>query len=160
MNPATLTTCSWTHDAGIVELVLHRLPCNEIGSATLDDLEQFARFVESGADGRFEASLERMDAEADQSKDLGLTLLPSEYWRRQMAASFQDDRTGIENVDRIGVETLMWGADFPHPDGTWPDSLEFIDKLFAGVPETTRRKILYENAARLYDFPLHSDARD
>jgi len=103
-------------------------------------------------------ALERMDAEADQFKDLGLTLLPSEYWRRQMAASFQDDRTGIENVERIGVETLMWGADFPHPDGTWPDSLEFIDKLFAGVPDTTRRKILYENAARLYDFPLDPDA--
>ena len=70
-----------------------------------------------------------------------------------MAASFQDDRTGIDNIEKIGAETLMWGADFPHPDGTWPDSLEFIDRLFDGVSKDTRRKILFENAARLYDFP-------
>ncbi len=105
-------------------------------------------------------ALERMDAEADQFKDLGLKLKPSEYWRRQMAASFQDDQFGIDHAETIGVETLMWGADFPHPDGTWPDSKEFIDRLFAGVSEATRRKILFENAARLYDFPaLESDAR-
>ena len=76
-----------------------------------------------------------------------------------MAASFQDDQFGIDQAEAIGVETLMWGADFPHPDGTWPDSKEFIDRLFTGVPETTRRKILYENAARIYDFPaLESNA--
>jgi predicted TIM-barrel fold metal-dependent hydrolase len=72
-------------------------------------------------------ALERMDAEADQFKDLGLQLKPSEYWRRQMAASFQDDQFGVDSAEAIGVETLMWGADFPHPDGTWPDSGEFID---------------------------------
>ena len=54
----------------------------------------------------------------------------------------------------IGVETLMWGADFPHPDGTWPDSMALIDDLFTEVPAATRRKVLYENAARLYDFPI------
>ena len=99
-------------------------------------------------------ALERMDAEAEQFADLGLNLLPSEYWRRQMSASFQDDRTGIDNIEKIGEETLLWGADFPHPDGTWPDSQMFIEKIFSGVPAATRRKVLYENAARLYDFPI------
>src|SRR5208337_1684119 len=33
---------SWKQNNGAVELALHREPCNEIGSATLDDLEQFA----------------------------------------------------------------------------------------------------------------------
>jgi predicted TIM-barrel fold metal-dependent hydrolase len=98
-------------------------------------------------------ALERMDAEAEQFADLGLKLKPSEYWRRQMFASFQDDKTGIDAVEKIGEETLMWGADFPHPDGTWPDSQELISELFDEVPEATRRKILHDNAARLYDFP-------
>ena len=98
-------------------------------------------------------ALERMDAEFEQFRDLGLKIKPSEYWRRQMVASFQDDETGLANIERIGVETIMWGADFPHPDGTWPDSQELIERLFAGIPEATARKVLYENAVRLYNFP-------
>jgi len=35
------STLSWTLEEGILELVLHRAPCNEIGLATLDDLERF-----------------------------------------------------------------------------------------------------------------------
>jgi predicted TIM-barrel fold metal-dependent hydrolase len=98
-------------------------------------------------------ALERMDSEAEQFRDLGLRMKPSDYWRRQMAATFQDDQAGIDNIETIGEDTLMWGADFPHPDGTWPDSRELIEKQFAGLSEHTRRKILYENAARLYGFP-------
>jgi len=41
----------------------------------------------------------------------------------------------------------MWGSDFPHPDGIWPDSREL-----AGRPAGVRRKIVCENAARLYNF--------
>ncbi len=46
----------------------------------------------------------------------------------------------------------MWGSDFPHPDGVWPDSQAFIERELAGVPEATRRKLVCENAARLYGF--------
>jgi predicted TIM-barrel fold metal-dependent hydrolase len=99
-------------------------------------------------------ALERMDSEWEQFKDLGLKLLPSEYWRRQMAATFQDDQAGIDAISTIGEETLMWGSDFPHPDGLWPDSRASIEKQFAHVPEATRRKILCDNAARIYGFDL------
>ena len=40
-------TLSWDVVAGCVELALHRLPCNEIGSATLEELEQFVAELES-----------------------------------------------------------------------------------------------------------------
>ena len=43
-------------------------------------------------------------------------------------------------------------VDFPHPDGVWPDSLEFIERELADVPEAIRRKLVCENAARLYGF--------
>jgi predicted TIM-barrel fold metal-dependent hydrolase len=99
-------------------------------------------------------ALERMDSEAEQFRDLGLRLKPSEYWRRQMAATFQDDQAGIDAIDTIGEETLMWGSDFPHPDGLWPDSREFIAKQFADIPAAKRRKILCENAARIYGFEV------
>ncbi len=71
-----------------------------------------------------------------------------------MFATFQIDRTGLENLDRIGEETIMWGSDFPHPDGTWPDSLEILKPQLEGLSASTCRKILCDNAARLYGFPV------
>ena len=69
-------------------------------------------------------ALDRMDFEyEDRFRDL-MKLKPSEYWRRQCRATFQFDRIGAKLVDDIGVETLMWGSDYPHPDGVWPESYE------------------------------------
>ena len=99
--------------------------------------------------------LERMDYEwEDQFQDLDLKLKPSEYWYRQMYATFQQDQTGLDMIERVGVNNVMWGSDFPHPDGVWPDSQEFLRTQLAHLPENTRRKIVYENAAELYDFPI------
>ena len=99
-------------------------------------------------------ALERFDYEwEDQFRDL-LPRPPSEYWRGQMFATFQIDRTGLENLHRIGVETVMWGSDFPHPDGTWPDSREILRPQLANVAHADQRKILFDNAARLYRFPI------
>src|ERR1700722_6790942 len=38
---------SWKLNDGMIELALHRAPCNEIGSLTLDELEQFAIVLDS-----------------------------------------------------------------------------------------------------------------
>ena len=97
--------------------------------------------------------LERMDAEwEDQFKDLGLGRQPSEYWRRQCKATYQTDRVGIKLLDELGVDTVMWGSDFPHPDGVWPDSREFIGHELGHLAADVRRKIVCENAGRLYGF--------
>ena len=97
--------------------------------------------------------LEHMDLEwEDQFADLTLTMKPSEYWHRQCHATYQSDPIGIRLLDILGEDNVMWGSDFPHPDGIWPDSKEFIEREFQGVPETTKRKIICENAAKLYRF--------
>ncbi len=99
--------------------------------------------------------LERMDAEwEDQFKDLGLKMPPSEYWQRQCWATYQTDPIGIKLIDELGPEKVMWGSDFPHPDGVWPDSREYIQRELGHLPAGVRRKIVCENAARLYGFPL------
>ena len=46
----------------------------------------------------------------------------------------------------------MWGSDFPHPDGVWPDSKEFIDREMAHLAPDIRHKLVCGNAARLYGF--------
>lgn len=97
--------------------------------------------------------LEHMDLEwEDQFKDLSLTMKPSEYWRRQCYATYQSDPIGLRLLDILGEDNVMWGSDFPHPDGVWPDSGEFIAREFEGIADATRQKILCTNAARLYGF--------
>ena len=53
---------------------------------------------------------------------------PSEYWQRQCYATYQSDPVGVKLLDEIGEDNIMWGSDFPHPDGIWPDSQEYIEQ--------------------------------
>ena len=50
----------------------------------------------------------------------------------------------------IGVDQLMFGTDYPHPEGTWPNTLDWIRLSFAGVPESEARAILGETAITAY----------
>lgn len=81
-----------------------------------------------------------------------LPMLPSDYFRRQGYASFQDDPIGLETRKWVGVENLLWGDDYPHHEGTWPRSQEVIDRTMADMTEEERQKVLGLNAAKLYGF--------
>jgi uncharacterized protein len=81
---------------------------------------------------------------------LQLKETPSFYFHRQVLATFIDDRVGIENRHRIGVDNIMWSSDYPHTDTTWPNSRQYLERSFEGVGDEDRRKILAGNAARLY----------
>ena len=97
--------------------------------------------------------LDHMDLEwEDQFHDLDLKMKPSEYWHRQCYATYQSDRIGIKMLDEIGEDNIMWGSDFPHPDGIWPDSQEYIQRELGHLPAATRHKIVCANAAKLYGF--------
>ena len=117
-------------------------------------LERYPRvriaFGESGI-GWLPYALDRMDFEwEDRFRDLGLTMKPSDYWRRQCKATFQFDRIGTRLIDDIGVETLMWGSDYPHGDGVWPESSRYIAEQFGHLPPDVTRKITCDNAAAFY----------
>ncbi|ETX00623.1 MAG: hypothetical protein ETSY1_10520 [Candidatus Entotheonella factor] len=96
--------------------------------------------------------LDRMDYEwEDQFKsDLDLTMKPSEYWYRQCKATFQYDEIGVLLLDKLGAECIMWGNDFPHPDGVWPDSLEYIERQFGHLDPEVKHKIICQNAMDFY----------
>ena len=57
---------------------------------------------------------------------------------------------GIELLKHLGEDNVMWGSDFPHPDGIWPDSQEFLTDELNHIPAETRRKIVRDNAMKLY----------
>jgi predicted TIM-barrel fold metal-dependent hydrolase len=122
-----------------------------IGAAVLERYPNVRiAFGESGI-GWIPYALDRMDFEwEDRFRDLGLTMKPSDYWRRQCKGTFQFDRIGTKLIDDMGVETLMWGSDYPHGDGVWPESSKYIAEQFGHLPADVTHKITCENAGKFY----------
>ena len=56
----------------------------------------------------------------------------------------------LKTLDLYGPDNAMWSSDYPHTAATWPQSQEFINKTFSGLPEETRRNIVHDTAARVY----------
>jgi predicted TIM-barrel fold metal-dependent hydrolase len=83
-----------------------------------------------------------------------LSLKPSELIRRQCAATFMYDPVAVNNRDTTGVETLMWGNDYPHPEGTWPTSQDVASDQFADVSDDDLHAIVGGNAAKVFGFDL------
>jgi predicted TIM-barrel fold metal-dependent hydrolase len=81
-------------------------------------------------------------------------VLPSEFWRRNCFASFQEDATGVRLRDLIGVDAITWGSDYPHTESTFPRSQQIAADFLADVPAEEARAIVAGNAARLYGFEL------
>jgi predicted TIM-barrel fold metal-dependent hydrolase len=79
-------------------------------------------------------------------------MLPSDFFRRNVFISFQEDDLGIQLRSSIGVENLMWGSDYPHAESTFPKSREIVERILKDVPEREQAMIAGGNAARLYRF--------
>jgi predicted TIM-barrel fold metal-dependent hydrolase len=133
----------------ILSGVLERFPGLKVVSAELNC--GWLPFFLFRIDERFDATGIRFRGTPFRTK---LTLKPSEYFRRQLYATFIDDPFGINHRDEIGVENMLWSSDFPHSATFWPHSREKIAKDFRDVAEEERRKILSENTAKLYGFDL------
>jgi predicted TIM-barrel fold metal-dependent hydrolase len=97
--------------------------------------------------------LKRMDLEWLALKDhldYAPATPPSDLFRRQVLAAFEDDELAAEVVPMIGADACMWASDYPHTDSTFPNSRRAIDEMFATLTEDDRRKITVSNCARLY----------
>lgn len=98
--------------------------------------------------------LYRLDHAYDRLRhfeNLTLPMLPSEYMKRNVAATFQFETTNVEFTRQLfGADNIMWSSDYPHTDSPWPRSQVLIAQAFAGIPEHDVRKIVGDNVARLY----------
>jgi len=65
-----------------------------------------------------------------------------------------DDPSTISTRHAIGVENILFESDYPHGDGTWPDTQQVIDEILGDLPVEEARMITHENAAALYRLPL------
>jgi predicted TIM-barrel fold metal-dependent hydrolase len=86
-----------------------------------------------------------------------LSLMPSEYFRRQIHACFwfEAQDAGLETlVESVGVDNVMFETDFPHPTCLYPESLDQAAPGLASLTPDVRTKVLSSNAAALYSVPL------
>jgi uncharacterized protein len=77
---------------------------------------------------------------------------PSELFRRQVFATFEEDALGETLIPLLGADSCMWASDYPHTDSTFPNSLHAIEEALGTLPPGDRRKITVTNCARLYGF--------
>ncbi|HUZ55170.1 MAG TPA: amidohydrolase family protein [Streptosporangiaceae bacterium] len=123
-----------------------------IGSGTLDRHPRL-RFalVESEA-GWIPWALQALDLMQRRRRFamINLELQPSEYFRRQGWGTFLEDKVAIDVLNYIGEDKLMWSNDWPHDEGTYLESQDIIKSLIGHLPYATQKKLLHDNAAKLY----------
>jgi predicted TIM-barrel fold metal-dependent hydrolase len=83
-----------------------------------------------------------------------ITLLPSEYFQRNIWVTFQDDWVAFRIVDLMDHRRLMWANDFPHSDATWPWSQDVLAEHTAHLTDEQRSRILRDNVVELYGLPV------
>ena len=89
---------------------------------------------------------------AEHRNDLPAKRQPSEYWRTNcLAGASFIHRAEVEMRHEIGLETILFGRDFPHPEGTWPQTREWLHDAFVDVPTDDLRLMLGENAIRFFN---------
>jgi predicted TIM-barrel fold metal-dependent hydrolase len=77
-------------------------------------------------------------------------MLPSDFFRRNVVLSLQEDAIGIRLRDVIGVDNMMWGSDYPHSESTFPQSRKILAEILKGVPDDEQARIAGDNTARVY----------
>jgi predicted TIM-barrel fold metal-dependent hydrolase len=119
----------------------------------------FARFpdlhvsmIETGV-GWMPHFLEQMDDRYWRNRswsDLPITEPPSNYWYRNMSATFIVDRSGLALRHAVGVDNMMWSTDYPHHGNDWPHSRKTIDDTMVDLPREEKAKICAGNAVRIF----------
>ena len=84
----------------------------------------------------------------------GLPLKPSEYFNRQVYATFEQDGVGGYLLQRWGADNFLWANDYPHGGGIWPYSDDTIALTLGHLGPEVRRKVLGENIARAFGLPM------
>ena len=79
-----------------------------------------------------------------------LSMKPSEYFRRQVYATFIEDPLFPATLPYLGSSNIMWSSDFPHLASTFPHSHQLIDANMGDLPAQDRRRIVHDNVAELY----------
>jgi predicted TIM-barrel fold metal-dependent hydrolase len=75
---------------------------------------------------------------------------PSSYFADHVFGCFFSDQFGLDNLDAIGVDNVMFECDYPHQDSTWPHTRKLAEEMTRDLDPSIVRKIMRGNAIELY----------
>jgi len=76
---------------------------------------------------------------------------PSAYFKRNMFVSFFNDKHGLKSLDDIDMDNVCFETDYPHSDGTWPNTPRVADELTSHLDSATKERIMRTNGLRLLE---------
>jgi len=79
---------------------------------------------------------------------------PSTYYREHVYSCFSSDPAGIAQLDKVGIDRVMFETDYPHGSGTWPKSGEVAAAELGHLDPVAQSKILRDNAIALFGLDL------
>jgi len=102
--------------------------------------------------------MQKMDHYYHDRGDLKIDIMPkppSEYFKKNVFLTFQDDWVALELLHHMNPRQLLWANDFPHPDACWPNSHHLLAKHTQHLNEKEKRWVLRENVIDLYGLTTH-----
>jgi len=76
---------------------------------------------------------------------------PSTYYYGRVFGCFTSDFHGMKNVESVGTDQICFETDYPHTDTSWPDTVQEVKKMLAGVPDDIAYKVVRGNAIRMLE---------
>lgn len=129
-------------------------------AASADELARINRMVRGPKSDAKLSSMDKIFAKVLFSEVGGaavgsLSMLPSEYFARNVywglsATAVSPEVLAARSV--MGVDHIMWGNDYPHPEGSTPQTREQLRWALAGIPVEECRSMLGGVAAEVYGF--------
>ena len=78
--------------------------------------------------------------------------MPSDIFKKHFISCFIEDKFGLDNLDYIGEDMVMYECDYPHSDSVWPHSSEKLWNDVKDLPRETIDKITHINAMREFSY--------
>lgn len=143
---------------------IHRSIC-ELIAAGVFERHPGLRVVAAEAGIEYAANLERKLDSGYTSfwkKFSNLSMMPSEYFRRNVYLTYINDPLGLNNLRFTGSDHFMWSGDYPHQAAVWPESHAAIARDLVdvgGLDDATLYKLTVGNCAQLYDIDVDEVAK-
>jgi predicted TIM-barrel fold metal-dependent hydrolase len=97
--------------------------------------------------------LERIDDTWERHRfyqNIHQTIRPSDLFRQHIWGCYISDHFGVEQRHAIGIDRIMWEADYPHSDSHWPNSRKLVAEQMVDVPDEEVSAIVETNARALF----------